>query len=74
VVLNIIERRTNMERYEETIMRELKGETPKDKYDYLMKLKKDHDIFKGYIENILGVKDILTTSKENLQVEANVTN
>jgi len=50
-------------------MRELDGETPREKYEYLRKLKKDHDVFKDYVQNILGVKDSFTTCKENLQHE-----
>jgi len=49
-----------MERYEDTIMRELEGETPKEKYEYLLAIKENlttskktlqHELEKRCIDN-----------------------
>jgi len=54
-----------MERYEDTIMRELNGKTPKEKYEFLLKLKKDKNVFENYIKNLIGIP----ACKEILQAE-----
>lgn len=42
-----------MERYEDTIMRELEGDTPKQKYENLIKMKEVYRTYEDYLKYTL---------------------